>query len=422
MSLPLQKQEHPLTVSALTDLIKSKLEGTFNECWVIGEISNFKAHPSGHFYFSLKDDRATLSAVVFRADNSRFKFKLQDGLKVIAHGKLTVYPPRGGYQIVISRMEPEGLGALQLAFEQLKKNLSAEGLFDTERKRPLPRLPRTIGIVTSPSGAAIRDILNILNRRFSGVRVLIYPARVQGEGSKEEIVEGIEAFNKFFPSVDVMIVGRGGGSIEDLWAFNEEVVARAIYHSRIPIVSAVGHETDTTIADYVADLRAPTPSAAAELVVANRLEILHRVDQLVRRLLTVQSRLEIAQLSVDELVQRMVHLLERKFSRFEVSLERLSSRLKESSPQARLLHYRHRLSLMVEAMKRLPQQLTQSRQWKIDALSSQLKLLNPRAIMDRGYSIVRIEKTRKVVKKAADVQMGDKLLIELSKGRITARV
>ena len=266
------KARHIYTVSEITEGVKLILETSFPEVWVEGEVSNFKAHTSGHFYFSLKDQTAVLPAVMFSRANKDVKFKVENGLKAICFGKISAYGPHGCYQIIVERIEPKGIGSLQLALEQLKIKLAKEGLFASEHKRPLPYLPRRVGVVTSLSGAAIRDILKVLDRRFSDLHIVIRPVQVQGEGAKEEIAAAIGDFNRFnegLPAaqrIEVMIVGRGGGSIEDLWAFNEEVVARAIYDSRIPVISAVGHEKDWTIADMVADVRAATPSVAAELV------------------------------------------------------------------------------------------------------------------------------------------------------------
>jgi len=391
--------ESPLSIGDITELIKGSLERQFVDIVISGEVSNFKPHPSGHFYFSLKDERAAISAVMFRGENSKIKFQMHDGLKVIAMGRITVYPPRGNYQIMVQRLEPAGLGALQLAFEQLKKKLDAEGLFDSERKRPIPKFPRKVGIVTAPAGAAIRDMLNILERRFASLPVLIYPVKVQGVGAGDEVAEGIRMLNRCFPEIDVMIVGRGGGSIEDLWAFNEEVVARAIYESKIPVISAVGHEIDFTIADFVADLRAPTPSAAAELVIGSRVEIIQHLDHLVRRLCRLEDRLDYARLRLDEMVQRLGHSLEGKISDFRLNFERLVLILRRSL-QAPLQESRH----------------------KVERYSERLKLLNPLAIMERGYSIVRRAKTGKVVKRVSDVEMNEKLIIELWKGKISTRV
>ena len=269
------------SVSELSLEIRNHLERQFPDVWVRGEVSNFRAAGSGHLYFTLKDETAQIRAVCFRNQARYLKFKPQDGLAVIARGRLSLYEARGEYQLYVEFLEPAGFGALQLAFEQLNQKFAAEGLFDAARKKPLPMLPRSIGVVTSPTGAVIRDILRILQRRYRNAGVLLYPARVQGEGAAQEIAEGIQYFNAR-PAVDVMIIARGGGSLEDLWAFNEEVVARAIAASKIPVISAVGHETDFTIADFVADLRAPTPSAAAELVVRQKEDLTAELENRTR--------------------------------------------------------------------------------------------------------------------------------------------
>ncbi|MFH1757236.1 MAG: exodeoxyribonuclease VII large subunit, partial [Pseudomonadota bacterium] len=271
------------TVSKLTLEIKTLLEHNFEYLWLEGEISNLRLPSSGHLYFTLKDEFAQIRGVMFKLQNRILKFEPVDGLQVSCYGRLSVYEPRGEYQIIIDYMEPKGLGALQLAFEQLKEKLSNEGIFDPGHKKPLPHLPGKIGIVTSSTGAAIRDILQIIDRRFANVAILLYPVRVQGPGAAQEIAHAIAELSQW-PQIDVIIVGRGGGSLEDLWAFNEEVVARAIFHSRVPIISAVGHEIDFTIADFVADLRAPTPSAAAELVVRNKVELVQSLKNLGDRL------------------------------------------------------------------------------------------------------------------------------------------
>ena len=281
------------SVSELSQEIRDLFESRFPNVWVTGEVSNLRAAGSGHLYFTLKDDAAQLRAVCFRNQARYLKFKPQDGLAVIARGRLSIYEARGEYQLYVEFLEPAGLGALQLAFEQLKQKLAAEGLFDPARKKPLPTLPHVIGVVTSPTGAVIQDILRVLHRRFRNVNVLIYPVKVQGEGAAQEIAQGIEHFNHKTP-VDVLIVARGGGSMEDLWAFNEEVVARAIATSAIPVISAVGHETDFTIADFVADLRAPTPSAAAELVVHRKQDFVSELDDH-RRHVTQMIRLKLSE-------------------------------------------------------------------------------------------------------------------------------
>ncbi|MFQ3675231.1 MAG: exodeoxyribonuclease VII large subunit, partial [Endomicrobiia bacterium] len=270
-------EKNVLTVTQLNTILKNLLEESFREIYVEGEVSNFKEYSSGHQYFSLKDNVSQIQCIIFRDVNKNFKFKINDGMKIICYGRIDLYLPRGEHRFIIYDVIPKGIGALQLAFEQLKKKLESEGLFDESRKRKIPFLPQKIGIVTSPNGAAIRDILSVIRRRFANVEILLYPVKVQGFGAAEDIAEGIKFLNTNFPELEVILVGRGGGSIEDLWAFNEEVVARAIVGSKIPIISCVGHEIDYTIADYVSDLRAPTPSAAAELVVKNKQEIVDKI-------------------------------------------------------------------------------------------------------------------------------------------------
>ena len=321
-----------LTVSQLTSEIKTLLERNFDHVWVEGEISNLRLPGSGHLYFTLKDEKAQIRGVMFRLQNRLLKFEPKDGLQVIGYGRITVYEPRGDYQIILDYLEPKGLGALQLAFEQLKEKLAAEGLFDPARKRPIPHLPQKIGIVTSATGAAIRDILRIIDRRFANIQILLYPVRVQGQGAAQEIAQAIQALNHL-PDVDVMIVGRGGGSLEDLWAFNEEIVARAIFSSRIPVISAVGHEVDFTIADFVADLRASTPSAAAELVVRNKVELVQNLKNLERALLqSFRATLDLQQERFFSLRERLADP-RRRLSDQRIRLDDLSSRLAYSLKQ-----------------------------------------------------------------------------------------
>src|ERR1700758_4152266 len=280
---PVVPRRQVFTVTGLTIAIRDHLESEFFSIWVEGELSNCKVWNTGHLYFTLKDGTSQVKGFMFRSALRYLKFKPVDGLRVVARGRVSVYEPKGEYQLVCEHLEPHGLGALHLAFDQLKRRLQAEGLFDAERKRPLPALPRKIGIVTSLEGAAIRDIIKVLARRYPNAHLIIRPARVQGEGAALEIARGLKAVSRV-PGVDVVIVGRGGGSIEDLWAFNEEIVARAIAACPVPVISAVGHETDFTIADFVADLRAPTPSAAAELVLSAKDELRSRIDRLADRL------------------------------------------------------------------------------------------------------------------------------------------
>jgi len=272
-----QKEKHIYTVGELTKYVRVILEDSFPSVWVEGEMSGFVLHTSGHMYFTLKDAGAVLGCAMFARSNAKLKFKPANGMKVICFGKVSVYEARGNYQLIVEEIEPKGVGALQLQFQQLKERLYKEGLFDDRHKVAIPQLPTRIGVVTSPTGAAIRDILNIVRRRFSNIEIIINPVKVQGEGAKDEIARAIRQFNEL-DNIDVMIVTRGGGSLEDLWPFNEEVVARAIYESRIPIISAVGHEIDYTISDFAADFRAPTPSAAAELVIPNKEDLIKLIE------------------------------------------------------------------------------------------------------------------------------------------------
>lgn len=388
------------SVSELTAELKILIEDTFTGVWVQGEISNFKRHTSGHMYFTLKDDRGQLRAVMFRGSNRALQFRPEDGLAVTVFGKLTIYEPRGDYQIYVEYMEPKGVGALQLAFEQLKARLEAEGLFDSSRKRPIPLLPGKIGIVTSTSGAAIRDILQIIHRRFANVEILIFPVRVQGEGSASEIVEGIEFLNKR-RDLDVIIVTRGGGSIEDLWSFNEEIVARAIYASQTPVISAVGHETDFTIADFVADVRAPTPSAAAELVISRKDELTQRVDDLMSRLATHMRY------RVDRYAERLRSL--GRHLQLLNPLERVKWQRERLQEGALALHVtmNHRLAL-----------------WRGELRTAVAKLdsLSPLAILARGYSVCRRLPDFSIVTRATVVEENGRVEVLLAQGGLICRI
>lgn len=420
VSSPIEINSEPevLSISELNRSIREILEGRFPLLWLKGEISNFKAHTSGHFYLSLKDAKAQISAVMFRGFNSHLRFRPEDGMEVLVRGKVTVYEPRGNYQIFIEQMEPVGAGALQKAYEQLKARLQAEGLFDLNRKRPLPALPRHIAIVTSPTGAAIRDMLNVLSRRFKGVKITLVPCKVQGDAAPREICAAIELANRL-PDVDVMIVGRGGGSIEDLWAFNDERVARAIVASRVPVISAVGHEVDVTIADFVADLRAPTPSAAAELVVKNAADLLERVvglsrslrsamlrhlqrtrqgtTMLARRLVDPQRRIQDASLRCDELLQRLQASGLRSLRTRRLEVQPLRQQLRSSM--------RNSLSRKREHFIRL---------------TSVLDSLSPLRVLDRGYSMVVVE--GQVVSTARELKVDQDVKVRMAHGSIRARV
>lgn len=397
------KDEHPLnpvlTVSQLTNRIRDTLEGEFEFVLVVGEVSNAKIYPSGHWYFSLKDQEATLPCVCFKNSNASLKFKLEDGMQVVARGKLSVYPPRGAYQMIVTGIEPVGVGQWQLAFDQLKRKLESEGLLDPERKRKIPLLPRRVGVVTSPVGAALRDILSALSRRNRTVSVVIAPAKVQGDGSAEEVAAAIKQLESL-GDVDVIIVARGGGSIEDLWSFNTEVVARAVADCSIPVVSGVGHETDTTICDLVADLRAPTPTAAAELVARGSAELLDKWSYLQRHLLQ----------NIDE---RM------SFARRE---------LMRLSPQHALSRYQDRLALAAANVVRSRLHLTTridkllaEKRHRFQELNETLAALGPKNVMARGFSVLRTSDGR-VLTNAADIQVGDTVEALLKQGRITLKV
>jgi exodeoxyribonuclease VII large subunit len=372
------------------------LEDGFSTIWVEGELSNFKHHTSGHMYFTLKDAQAQIRGVMFRGHNRLLRFQPADGLSVLVNGTVTVYERRGEYQINVEFMEPKGLGALQLAFEQLKAKLEAEGLFDEARKRPLPLLPGKIGIITSPTGAVIRDMLAILRRRFPGLEVLIHPVAVQGGGAAAEIAMALERLGGR-ADLDVLIVARGGGSLEDLWAFNEEAVARAIAASPIPVISAVGHETDVTIADFVADLRAPTPSAAAELVVARRDELRLRVDELTARALAaLQHAVAIRRGRVD--------MLRRHLS--------LVSPLTQLARQAERLHgLRRRLESWWTLFHTM-------RAERLARGAGKLESLSPLAVLGRGYSICFALPERRVLKTAVGVAPGAPVAVRLDQGEL----
>jgi len=388
------------SVSEITREIKVLLEGRFPGVWVEGEISNTRTPGSGHIYFTLKDEGSQLQAVLYRSQLTRNRFDLRDGLQVIAFGDVSVYAKGGRYQLTVAAIEPRGLGALQLAFEQLKQRLAQEGLFAPERKKPIPLLPQRIGIVTSPTGAAIRDILTVIQRRFANVRILISPVRVQGETAAGEVAEAIDGFNAR-ADVDVIIVTRGGGSLEDLWAFNEEAVARAIARSRIPVISAVGHEIDFTISDFVADLRVPTPSAAAELVIAAKSELQGTIETLSsklssaisERISSLRNRLRLCEKSyVFQAPRNMVR-------QHQQLLDELESRLQRS--------FQHRIELIRN---------------RLGAVAGKLESLSPLAILARGYSVIMRERDGAVVSAAAQVIHGDIVRARLHRGGFTASV
>lgn len=403
--LPFRDENEPVlyTVSQLNSLVRELLEVNFPEIWVEGEISNFRKYPSGHLYFTLKDESSEINAVMFNQLSLYLDFQPEDGMNVLALGMVTVYGPRGKYQLEVRRMKPAGLGKLQLAFEKLKERLKAEGLFDELRKRPIPALPERIGIVTSAEGAAIRDMISIISRRYPLVDVLIFSVKVQGEGAAEEIVHGIELANLYHRQrerIDVLIVGRGGGSLEDLWAFNEEVVARAIFHSKIPVVSAVGHEIDFTIADFVADLRAPTPSAAAELVVPHRDEIASRSKELLTQL-------------VDQQRSRLGDL--------QIKLQMLMSNYAFRRPARRLSEYRQTFDHLTGLLMRAYRVRERAMRERLGSLLGRLEAMNPLAVLRRGYAVVENEEGC-AIKFAHQVELHERLSVQLYRGKLTCEV
>ncbi len=428
------------TVSELTARIKEALEERFPACWVEGEISNLRVPSSGHIYFTLKDELAQIRAVLFRNRMRRIRFEPEDGLHVLAFGSLEVYAVKGEYQLVVELLEPKGLGALQLAFEQLKTRLAAEGLFDPARKRPLPRFPRKIGIVTSPTGAAIRDILNILGRRFADLHLLIAPVRVQGEEAAREIVQALADLNRL-GDLDVIIVARGGGSLEDLWAFNMETVARAIAASKVPVVSAVGHETDVTIADFVADLRAPTPSAAAELVVEEKTAVAAELLELHARMVrSMRHRIERYRTHVDSLARRRVltdparplHDLQRRVDDLSLRLTAglraggsrarqrflmATSALRSRSPLARIADSaRVRAQLDGRLRVAMVHAVERSRH-RLGSVVGRLDTLSPLAVLRRGYSLARLP-SGEVVRSTRQVGRGSPIEVLLHEGAL----
>ena len=434
-----------LTVTDLTIKIRDRLEADFFEVWVEGELSNCKLWNTGHLFFTLKDAATQIRGFMFRSSLRYLKFKPADGLRVVARGKISVYEPKGEYQIVCEHLEPQGLGALQLAFDQLKKRLHAEGLFEASRKRTLPALPRKIGIVTSLDGAAIQDIIKVLRRRYPNAQIVIRPARVQGEGAALDIARGLRAITRV-PGVDVVIVGRGGGSIEDLWAFNEEVVARAIANAPVPVISAVGHETDTTIADFVADRRAPTPSAAAEIVVSAKDEFFGRIDSLHGRLRAsararlqtmgrrlhglemrpafagVPGRIAMRGRHTSELTFTLAHVMRSRLALRERRLSQIRRQLETLDLGRRLAGIRTRL---VGADGRLSGAITRRRH-RADAQlrdsAGRLASLSPLAVLARGYAVAWNNERTRVLRDVADTAVGDRIRVTLAIGELQCEV
>jgi len=443
VGLGLRRSTRVLTVSELAARIKGTLEEELGSIWVAGELSGCKRTGPGHLWFCLKDDRAQLDAVMFRGAASRLVFTPVDGTEVVVYGQVSIWPERGRLQLYVTHMEPMGLGALRLAFEQLKARLQAEGLFDTARKRPLPRAPRTIGIVTALQGAAVHDMLRILRDRWPGARVLVRPVRVQGPGAALDIAAGLADVQT--ADVDVVIVGRGGGSLEDLWAFNEEAVARAIVACGVPVVSAVGHEVDFTIADFAADVRAPTPTAAAALVVPERREIAShvahslerlrgglqrqlrvaatRLDGLERRLGDPRRRVVAVARTVDELETRARRALVRRAGWQRRELVHLAAELARHGPRALLAAERARVTRLAEGMRRTIERRVHLARADVEREAARLDAFSPLACLERGYAIVRRDDaSAAVVRDAASLAPGEGVRIVLARGRARAHI
>jgi exodeoxyribonuclease VII large subunit len=413
------------TVSELTRSIRGVLETKFGAVWVQGEISNYKLHPSGHQYFTLKDQRAQIACVIWRDTIAPLRQPLVDGTQVQVYGTVTVFEARGQYQLNVQILQPRGVGLLQAKFEALKGKLQAEGLFAPERKRPLPKFPRRIGIVTSPSGAAIRDMLNVLQRRAPWLQILINPVRVQGTGAAQEIAVAIRELatpNEHWRPLDLIVVTRGGGSIEDLWEFNEEIVARAIFHSAVPIVSAVGHEIDFTICDFVADLRAPTPSAAAELIVPDVVDLQRRIDgctralagQLLNRARDAQQRLDHAR----EILQRC---LAHKIDSYKRGLLHTARTLQARSPARELLMRRNRFADLHRRLVACPSRLIENAGHRFRRVEGILRVLGPDATLRRGYSITMNERG-KIIRTIAAVRPNMKIRTRVSDGEFGSEI
>jgi len=443
LDFELAPQRQIFTVSELNAAIRAVLDSEFPDIWVSGEISGAKLAASGHYYFTLKEREAQVRCVAFRSAHRYWKIKPQDGLAVLARGRLDVYEARGEYQLLVEMLEPQGFGALQLAFEQLKKKLAVEGLFAAERKRPLPRFPRRIGIVTSPRGAAVADLIQILTRRFPGLHIRLFPALVQGEGSVEEVCRGIEYFSRT-KWAHLVIVGRGGGSLEDLWTFNEEAVARAIAGCAMPVISAVGHETDVTIADFVADLRAPTPSAAAEMAVTTRDELLERIGALrakatqglryrlamlerrlrqqgiERALSLLHRRIGRSQQRIDEQEYRMRERLRAAIDQRERARRALDGRLRRFDMRPRLAADRRRMEMAHATTLISIRGHLARRRSRWEQLAAKLSQLSPLRILERGYAIVSHETG--ILKEASAAPAGSRIHVRLARGELDATV
>jgi len=414
-----QQTAKVFTVTELTRSIRGTLETKFAAVWVQGEISNYKQHASGHQYFTLKDQRAQISCVIWRDTMLSQRQRLADGAQVQVYGTVTVFEARGQYQLNVQILQPRGVGLLQAKFEALKRKLEAEGLFSPERKRPMPKFPRRIGIITSPSGAAIRDMLNVLSRRAPWLHVLINPVRVQGAGAAQEIAVAIREFavpSEVFAPVDVVVVTRGGGSIEDLWEFNEEIVARAIFNSAVPIVSAVGHEIDFTICDFVADLRAPTPSAAAELIVPDIIDLQRQIDSCTRAVARqLLNRVRDAQQRLDHAREMLQRCLAHKIDSYKRGLIHIAHTLEARNPARELMMRRNRFADLNRRLVACPGRLLENARHRFDRMEGILRVLGPDATLRRGYSITTTERG-KIIRTIAAVRPKMKIRTRVSDG------
>lgn len=437
------EQRHIYSVSEINDQIKTLLEKSFPLIWITGEISNFRRPSSGHGYFTLKDAHSQIAAVMFRAQIRNLKFDPEDGLSIVGLGRISVYEPRGSYQLILEYLEPKGIGALQIAYEQLKAKLAAEGLFDDGRKKPLPFLPSRIGVITSAAGAVIHDIIHVVTRRFPGMSIEIFPVKVQGGGSAEDIEKAFQVLNDRNTS-DVIILARGGGSLEDLQPFNSERVARAISASQIPVVSAVGHETDFTIADFVADLRAPTPSAAAELVTPSRSELVRRCSELTlritshmyryieqlqsrllgntRQLIHPRQRIQDSRIRLDELSARIVRAAMTRLQHHREKLTWRTNTLLSASPKTQILKSQVILKQYSRNNLNFIKLIILNKTSAIRELAARLQALSPLAILSRGYSITRAVPKMSVVRDSNDVGTGQDLEILLARGALLCTV
>ncbi|MFD0619416.1 exodeoxyribonuclease VII large subunit [Paenibacillus sp. GCM10027629] len=440
-------EERILSIKDLNRYIRMKLESDdlMQDVWIRGEISNFTHHSSGHMYFTLKDADSRIKSIMFASHNQRLAFRPKEGTKVIARGNVSVYERDGQYQFYATHMQPDGIGSLYLAYEQLKKKLDEEGLFAAHRKRPLPKFPRAIGVITSPTGAAVRDIIITLQRRYPTVPILLYPVLVQGTQAAPSIVKAIEGMNRH-QEADVLIVGRGGGSLEELWAFNEEIVARAIYASGIPVISAVGHETDFTIADFVADLRAATPTAAAELAVPHHLELkqhFRRLEQrmehaLAMRMQQERDRLERLRRSpyfvhprkyllqhaerLDRLTEQLHYRTQGLMRKSDERWSKLQHRLVRRNPQEQVIFARKRVQSETHQLLQSMQAMLKEQKLKLMTGMKQLDALSPLKVMQRGYSLVYDEQEKRLIKSLADVQPGDMVHVKVNDGQLECQV